>query len=123
MKNNKTIFIAIILAYIIYLLLGLECPFKHFLAVPCPGCGMSRAYLAIIHLDIIKAFSYHPLFIMPIIWLVLLIMDYQGRNVSKAFIITIIIFIAVYFYRLLTHDLDSLGSCPLLLRAFWYSML
>lgn len=118
MKKQNILLFVLIIIYLLYVLLDFGCPFRKLLGIFCPGCGMSRAYLSLLQLDIAKAFYYHPLFLMPIIWLILLIMDYQGKDISKAFIITVIIFIAVYLYRLVTNDFTILEiAC---LRAFWY---
>ena len=39
-----------------------RCPFKLFLHVECPGCGMTRAIISVLKLDFRQAFEYHPLF-------------------------------------------------------------
>lgn len=39
-----------------------DCPFRRCTGVPCPACGMSRAWLAALHLDIAGALRMHPLF-------------------------------------------------------------
>lgn len=39
-----------------------KCPIKWLFGMDCPGCGMTRAFKALIWLDIPSAFSYHPLF-------------------------------------------------------------
>lgn len=39
-----------------------RCPFKLFLHVECPGCGMTRAMISVLKLDFRQAFTYHPLF-------------------------------------------------------------
>ncbi len=44
-----------------------QCPFKVLTGYPCPACGMTRAFQAILNGDIIGSFSYHilafPLFV------------------------------------------------------------
>lgn len=42
-----------------------RCPIRTLFGVNCPGCGLTRAFLAALHLDFKRAFSLHPLF-----WLV-----------------------------------------------------
>lgn len=37
------------------------CVFYHLTGVPCPGCGITRAYLATMRLDFVTAFRMHPL--------------------------------------------------------------
>ena len=36
------------------------CPFKFVTGIPCPGCGMTRAFLAIAEADFISAFDHNP---------------------------------------------------------------
>lgn len=38
------------------------CIFFNLFGIPCVTCGMTRAYVNLLHLDIKKAFFYHPLF-------------------------------------------------------------
>ncbi len=45
-----------------YTALGLPCPVQALLGIPCPGCGMTRAWLAALRLDFSAAFAYHPMF-------------------------------------------------------------
>ena len=37
------------------------CPFKFITGIPCPGCGMTRACLAVAKGDFPSSFYYHPL--------------------------------------------------------------
>lgn len=37
------------------------CPTAFFLGVPCPGCGLTRATLALLHGDLAAALHFHPL--------------------------------------------------------------
>lgn len=39
----------------------LPCPTAAILRVPCPGCGMTRATLALVHGDVAQALRFHPL--------------------------------------------------------------
>lgn len=47
------------------------CLFRNISGIPCPGCGMSRAWLAALELDLKAAAAYHPLFwLLPVVlWL------------------------------------------------------
>lgn len=47
-----------------------SCPILHFTGIPCPGCGMTRSFLAIARGDLPTAFEYHlfgPLFFSAIV--------------------------------------------------------
>ena len=58
--------IALLLAY----LFQMPCTIRKFFGILCPTCGMTRAYIALLRLDVRTAFSYHPLFwTVPILFL------------------------------------------------------
>ena len=38
------------------------CPIYRTLGIPCPSCGMTRAWVCLLHFDIPGAFQMHPLF-------------------------------------------------------------
>ncbi len=40
----------------------IPCLFQAFLHIPCPGCGMTRAYISLLHLDFRQAFMWNPMF-------------------------------------------------------------
>ena len=83
------------------------CPFRFFLGISCPGCGMTRAILAALHLDFSAAFAYHPLFfLMPFFLLAYYLdpwIDWSRHTLLLTF--TVLLFIVVYLIRLLyLHD-------------------
>ena len=47
--------------YALLFLLGITCPIKFTTGISCPGCGMTRACLALLRLDLHAALHYHPL--------------------------------------------------------------
>lgn len=60
-----------------YLLLemgfGIGCPFKYLTGISDAGCGMSRAWMAVLHGAFTRAFYFHPLWPLPplavLLWL------------------------------------------------------
>ena len=63
--NLKLKIIAIILVFVYAAVLyftPIDCPFKMLFKIPCPGCGMTRAWLSVFSLNLLKAFSYHKMF-------------------------------------------------------------
>lgn len=62
------------LVLLLCVVLKIPCLFRACTGVPCPSCGMSRAWLAIIQCDPLAAFSYHPMFwLIPVLAVFLLI--------------------------------------------------
>lgn len=45
----------------VFALSGIGCPFYRIFGIPCPGCGMTRAFLACLRLDFAAAWRYHPM--------------------------------------------------------------
>lgn len=113
--KNKALFtitahIAIALFILVYIKY-LGCPIRHFFGVPCPGCGLSRAYLAFFSGDIGGAFACHPLFpvVVPVIFLFLhndVFHFHIGKKASYLIAVLIItLFISVYIVRVfILHD-------------------
>lgn len=53
------------------------CVFRYFLGVPCPGCGMSRAWISLFSGDIPSAFRYHFMFFTAPLALLLIPYDWK----------------------------------------------
>lgn len=109
MKNNKFAnFITLLFIIALALIFLYECPFNYILGISCPGCGMTRALFALLHLDFSLAFHYHPLFPIAIILVIFFILDFLDiltlnkkiKNISLFIICSL--FIIVYFVRLFT---------------------
>lgn len=93
---------------------GIGCPIKFFTGISCPGCGMTRACLSALELDLQNAFIFHPLF-----WVIpCYIIGYCFRNkLSKKFIetvniILIIALISVYLIRMFLMSNDIVVFNP-----------
>ena len=90
-----------------------ECPVNFFFHFPCPGCGLTRAYIAALHFDIKKAFEYHPLFVVvaPMLLYVIhrnaLKKHFSSTTEYILLLIFLVLFIAVYILRLLKFTLVS----------------
>ena len=54
--------VALVGAGAVFVFLGPPfCPTALFLGIPCPGCGLTRATLALLRGDFARAFGFHPL--------------------------------------------------------------
>lgn len=105
-KERKELICAVTAVVILYTAMesiGITCPIKFITGISCAGCGMSRAWIAFLRLDMAKAFEYHPLFwLPPIAVIVLLCKSKINIKIYKIIIFTIIIMFAiVYICRLI----------------------
>lgn len=94
---------AVVVLYVILESFGVTCPIKYITGISCAGCGMSRAWIALLHFNIHDAFMYHPLFFLPpVVVIVMLLKSKINIKIYKIIIFTIIIMFAiVYICRLI----------------------
>ena len=88
--------------YLFFSLLHIGCPLKFITGISCPGCGMTRAYYSLLHLDMNMAIYYHPLLFLVPLMVVLYLFDlYINPKLVKGLWAAIIItFLITYFFRL-----------------------
>lgn len=104
MKNRWSAFLlrlAMLIALGLVLLVavwhGTPCFFRRLTGIPCPCCGMSRAWLAALRLDFRRAFSFHPMFwSLPVLSLVFLLdgFPFPGRRVSRWLYLAMLVLLA-----------------------------
>ena len=69
---KKEIFVVsgvVIGVYLLAMLAGISCPILFVTGIPCPGCGMTRAWVQFFRGNIREAFRFHPLFPLPVVLL------------------------------------------------------
>lgn len=81
---NILILFCLVLFLIIIYFFPVNCIFKQFTDISCPGCGLTRAFLSLLSFNFVDAFLLNilsiPLFIFLIILIVNLIVDiYKNR--------------------------------------------
>lgn len=110
------------------------CFMRATLGIPCPGCGLSRAYAAALRLDFSQALSHHPLFflipagLLIYLWLKLRWPQaLQKKTALAALIVAGGLFFGVYLWRMIFlfpaqepmtfHQASLLGRVLVLLQA------
>jgi hypothetical protein len=98
--------LAVCLLYAFFSIAGIGCPIKFITGVSCAGCGMTRAWIALLHLNFKAAFYYHPLFFMPPA--VILLFFYKEKLSDKVYKIliftTVLMFAIIYLYRMFSSN-------------------
>ena len=77
------------------------CLFYHTTGLPCPSCGMTRAFIRLLTGDVGGAFQYHPLFFT--VPLIPLLMSKKLPKKPRTLAITflILLYLAVWIVRLI----------------------
>ena len=106
--KEKIIFGIIYITIIaIFYYFKVDCFFLTLFHIPCPGCGMTRAWLSLLHFDIKGAFLNHLAFWSAPILLLYFIFDgniLRNRKLNKWLFIIIVFFIVLnYILRLWAH--------------------
>ncbi|QBO35942.1 DUF2752 domain-containing protein [Periweissella cryptocerci] len=83
------------------------CIYRAVFGIPCPGCGMTRAFEHLVHGDVVGAFYFHPLFWVAILFLFAII--FRRIAISqfllslKGFYWTMSLFAVVYVVRMFMY--------------------
>jgi hypothetical protein len=70
----------------------IPCPFKLITGYECPGCGMQRALLDLLHGDIISSLLHYPALI-PLIAMFIFLFIHLKFNIKKGAVILKYVFI------------------------------
>lgn len=102
-KELSGLFAALAIVYLCFDLIGIGCPIKWLTGVSCAGCGMTRAWISVIHGDLRQAFFYHPLFpIPPVVAATILVKNRLNKTIYNGILLTsILLFIIIYVSRLI----------------------
>lgn len=92
--------------YACLMALGVTCPIRALTGISCAGCGMTRAWLALLRLDLRAAWSYHPLFFMPVPAAGIFLFRHRlpHKLVQGSMIFILGLFLAVYFVRMMQPE-------------------
>lgn len=85
--------------------LKLPCPIRCLTGVICPSCGMSRAWVAALRLDLGGAFRYHPMFWSVPLFGLLVLYDcrlFRHRALNNGLLAALLLaFLLCYCFRLI----------------------
>jgi len=107
---KKTVEIAVIVLAVLFYCYFTDtvCVFRKITGIPCPGCGMTRAFYSLLDLDIIGAFEMHPLFIVaPLFVSAIFLYTFDTKSLKRhrfweIFLLCVcVLFIAVWIIRLI----------------------
>ncbi|MFO7635706.1 MAG: DUF2752 domain-containing protein [Clostridia bacterium] len=104
-KVRKNLLPALVLAAAIaagFFLDASLCVFKRATGLPCPSCGMTRAYIALFQGRFAEAFSMHPLFWLAPVILFLVVVSWRTKKpFTKTYVILTALLVLVYLLRMI----------------------
>lgn len=102
-RKDAGMLATVALVYIALEAVGVTCPIKFLTGISCAGCGMSRAWLALLRGDWAEALAFHPLVLLPIPAGLLLALRKRlpKRLVDVGLWTCGVLFIVVYFVRMI----------------------
>lgn len=111
LTKKVILYIAEAIILIVLVVSGIyQCPTRLLLGVPCPFCGMTRAFVSLARFNIVDSFYYHPLWpivvIAGIVYILTVIekIKLSERAVNIGLIITGAVFIICFIIR---HKMGS----------------
>ena len=94
--------LAVLLVIALMYISGIGCPIRYMTGIPCAGCGMTRAAVALVLLDFKQALHYHPMvYALPIFVALYLLARHKGKSGNAVLWIACALFIITYLLRIL----------------------
>lgn len=98
------------------------CPFLFLTGYYCPGCGSSRAFHHLIHGRIQKAFSYNPLMVLSIPFVIYILIAeigfyFNNKPVIRGFAFTKKFYMLLLFIIMIYWILRNIPYYPFILLA------
>lgn len=78
------------------------CLIRGSMGIPCPACGLTRAYKQLLSGNVVEAFNAHPLFLLPIIMLLLVLFKRLDIVLKYKYVILGLV-LTVYLYRMVVY--------------------
>ena len=100
------------------------CLFRFLFGIPCPACGMTRAYISLFRGDIEDAFWYHPLFWVPVLICVLSLFDKLSERMIYTLAVLVLVVWVIRMIFLFPNQiepmiLDERGIVPIIFEWLW----
>lgn len=111
MKNLKVILSVVGLAFILYFFDIKFCPFFNIFKIPCPACGLTRAFILIFKFKFLESLKYNilalPFVIFSFIYIILLmtkridlLYSFLNKYKKMLIVLTITIMLIVWFINI-----------------------
>ena len=115
-RDALAVILVLLTIPLLYSVLGIGCPIKFFTGVSCPGCGMTRAWEAVLHLDFAQAFAFHPLFLLgPLVLVLIVVEPFVPRRAFRGILIAFaVLFVGCWALRMAAFLFPTVVQLPFL---------
>ena len=98
-KRNSVGIIAVAILALLIIFDLYKCPLKLILGFPCPTCGVTRALLALIRLDITGYLKYNAMavFLLSVIAIELLRPKIKHKTIADIYVYSVLLINIVYY--------------------------
>ena len=119
--------IIVIIAYFAFLktVTGSACPVVAMIGYPCPACGLTRAFVCLLHLDFSGALKIHAFIYAVLLYLLVFLWNryVRGRRAGKRLLVLgvmlIVCMILYYIWRMI-HYFPGEPPMSYYYRNLWY---
>ncbi len=103
--KKHTVVIVVSALFLLPVLLGIyTCPVWAVVGIPCPACGMTRAAVSLMHLDLAGAWQMHPGIFVLIVWALCLLLLVLNKStlwkIIRFYRIFAALFLAIFLIRM-----------------------
>ncbi len=114
-QTKAVLLIGLVYGFFVLINRPIGCIIERVLGINCPSCGITRAWMTVLRGDIGLAFYYHPLFLFPLIGVILYVVNNNilvknSKVIDIVMTVMLIIYIVLYIVRMF-YDIE--GIIPL----------
>lgn len=96
---------------VIYFAGGMHlCYFKATFGIPCPGCGLTRAFVRLFSGNLAGAFYFHPLFLVVIVLAILMV--FRKFPLSRSILDSSMFWVVILFLFVITYVIRMMFFFP-----------
>lgn len=111
LKKNQVMWFGVAAFFVLaWSVTGTSCTLRSITGLPCPGCGLTRAWILLLQGDLAAAWAMHPLFWMalPIVLVIAYLMirnpdQLSSRSARFSWGLIAIVFVLVYLVRMVLY--------------------
>lgn len=95
-ENRYALFIIILYIILMQIIFKSLCPVKVIFHIPCPGCGLTHAFISLLKGNILKSIKYNASLIFWLLFFILFFYDRYFRKLKFKVFPNYLIFVCIF---------------------------